>query len=283
MTLDKRLNAYRNDLANRRLEGQVEATRFVDAKQARVSSPFLDLKAAPFDEAGLDTQVLHGQAVDVFEKQGDWCWVQAKRDGYVGYAKTENLSFDIFEPTHMVLAPRTFCYLNSDLKSRSVAHHSMGALLRVIGEAETRGTHYYQMSDETWVIKNHLIKIGVWHSDPVAVAETLLHTPYLWGGATGFGIDCAGLVQLSHMLCGNTVLRDSDMQSTSIGKELSGDPGALRRGDLVFWKGHVGIMADNKNLLHANGHTMNTALEPLADAIERIGYLYGQPTVMRRP
>ena len=86
-------------------------------------------------------------------------------------------------------------------------------------------------------------------------------------------------------MAGKRVLRDSDMQAATIGSEI--EPGAdfsgLRRGDLVFWKGHVAIMTDPDDMIHANGHTMTVAREPLREAIDRIGYLYGGPTGFRRP
>jgi cell wall-associated NlpC family hydrolase len=122
-------------------------------------------------------------------------------------------------------------------------------------------------------------------ADYVAVAETLENAPYLWGGATAFGLDCSGLVQLSMRMAGKSAPRDSDMQAAGLGAPL--EAGAnftdLRRGDLVFWKGHVAILTDPETVLHANGHTMLVSREKLADAIFRIGYLYGQPTGFRRP
>ena len=90
-------------------------------------------------------------------------------------------------------------------------------------------------------------------------------------------------MQRSFLLCGKRVLRDSDMMAETIGTAIDSDPNQLKRGDLVFWKGHIGIMKNATTLLHANGHTMNVAEEPLSDAMARIGYLYGQPTQMRRP
>ena len=135
------------------------------------------------------------------------------------------------------------------------------------------------------MIAKHLAPAGKFAADYVEVAETLLHTPYLWGGVSGFGIDCSGLVQLSMRMAGKSVLRDSDMQAATIGDRARSRRGfrGARRGDLVFWNGHVGIMADPDTLIHASGHTMTVAREPLRQAIDRIGYLYGGPTGFRRP
>ena len=83
------------------------------------------------------------------------------------------------------------------------------------------------------------------------------------------------------MMVGRAAPRDSDMQAHGLGEPVARE--ALQRGDLVFWKGHVGIMEDGETLLHANGHTMTVARENLDDAIRRIGWLYDAPTGFRRP
>ena len=105
----------------------------------------------------------------------------------------------------------------------------------------------------------------------MSVAEKFLDVPYYWGGKTAQGLDCSGLVQTSLEVCGISSPRDTDMQEMQLGKKLMvNDLDGLRRGDLVFWKGHVGIMTDQKTLLHANGHHMMTVKEPLVEAVARI-------------
>ena len=281
--LDRRLNAYRDDLADEKLASVISVPAYVKGKSALVRAHFVDVLAEPAFASGLQTQVLHGHEVTVFEQQNGWSWIQQDYDGYVGYVRSEALGEDASEPTHMVLAPRTFLYPGPDLQFPRSGYRSMGSKLTIVDGTETRDTRYAVLDDGSCVIERHLISLGDWQDDPVSVAEKFLYTPYLWGGNTGFGIDCSGLIQISNMLCGKTVLRDSDMLATSIGEEIEPDFSALQRGDIVFWKGHCGLMSDHATLLHANGNTMDVAVEPLADAIERIGYLYGQPTTVRRP
>jgi cell wall-associated NlpC family hydrolase len=282
---DARLHAFRPDLADDRLRGEVAAERFVAGRPARIVAAVADVRRAPAGDSGLDTQALFGDDVRVFERSGGWAWVQVERDGYVGYVTETTLGAEGSLPTHLVAAPRTFVYPGPDMKLPRSGELSMGSAVTVTGYAETRGTRYALLHSGEAVIAGHLRPAGEVAPDYVAVAETLLNTPYLWGGASAFGIDCSGLVQLSMRVAGRSVLRDTDMQAESIGQPLQ--PGAgfsgLQRGDLVFWKGHVAIMTDAENTIHANGHTMLVSRERLSDAVERIGYLYGGPTGFRRP
>lgn len=283
MTLDPRLNAFRPDLADERLRGRVAAQRFVSGRAARVAAPVADLFGAPRKDAGLSSQLLAGAAVTVFDEADGYAWVQSGVDGYVGYVRAADLAPPGPPPTHRVVAPRTFVYIGADLKLPRRACLSMGCGIAIAGEAETRGTRYALLASGEALVASHLAPVGQDADDPVCVAEELLGTPYLWGGASAFGIDCSGLVQLASCMAGRAAPRDSDMQAAGLGAPL--DPGApgLRRGDLVFWKGHVGMLADAETLIHASGHAMLVVRERLEDAIARIHRLYGPPTGYRRP
>ncbi len=283
--LDRRLHAYRPDLADQRLAGQVMADRFVDGRPARVTASVADLRAEPSSDSGINTQLLRGALATVFDEVEGFAWVQAARDGYVGYLAAGDLGPTGPLPTHKVAAPRSFVYSRPDLRFPRTGALSMGSEITVVGHAETRGTRYALLPSGEAVIDTHLCAIDASAADYVAVAELFLNTPYLWGGVSGFGIDCSGLVQLAMSMAGAAAPRDSDMQAASLGSAL--DPGPnyerLRRGDLVFWKGHVAIMTDGERMIHANGHTMLVSREGLKEAIDRIGYLYGGPTRFRRP
>lgn len=282
---DARLHAFRSDLADARLKGEVTAERFVAGLPARITASLADIRNAPRPDAGVNTQVLFGDDVLVFEDAEGWAWIQAERDGYVGYVADTVLGARDHAPTHVVSVPRTFLYPGPDLRFPTTGQLSMGSAVTVTGAAETRGTHYALLPSGEAIISGHLLPVAEAAADYVSVAETFLGTPYLWGGASGFGIDCSGLVQLAMRMAGRQVLRDSDMQAATIGDPL--DPGpdfaGLQRGDLVFWKGHVAVMTDVTTMIHANGHTMLVSREGFRDAVARIGYLYGGPTGFRRP
>jgi len=279
---DRRLNAYRPDLAEEALRGSVEAPHYVSGTPAQIAVPVASLRPRPDAAAGIDTQVLFGEAVQVLDRANGWAWVKSGFDGYVGYVEETALSSEVTAPTHIVAVPRTFAYIGADLRTPAAFALSIGSRLTVIGESETRGTRYLTLAGGQSVVAGHCIAIGATANDDyVAIATRFLETPYLWGGRSGFGLDCSALVQLSMMMAGRTAPRDSDMQAAGLGTPISREE--LRRGDLVFWKGHVAIMEDEKTILHANGHTMSVAREGLDAAIERIGWLYERPTGYRRP
>jgi cell wall-associated NlpC family hydrolase len=258
----------------------VEAQRFVAGEPARICVPVAPLRPAPDLARGIDTELLFGEAVQVFERANGFAWVKAEEDGYVGYLPETMLGAPQ-EPTHWIAVPRTFVYPEAELRKVPQAALSMGSRVTVTGEAETRGTRYFTLANGGAVIARHCLPIGeTLDGDYVAVAQSFVETPYLWGGRSGFGIDCSGLVQLAMMMTGTKAPRDSDMQA-EFGAEIAREE--LRRGDLVFWKGHVGMMEDEDSLLHANGHTMSVARENLEAAIQRIGWLYDRPTGFRRP
>ncbi|MBL4786505.1 MAG: C40 family peptidase [Cohaesibacteraceae bacterium] len=272
--LDKRLNFFGPNLADVRLKGQVEASRFVEGRLMQIAVPLAGLHNAPRPDAGLDTQVLMGERVRVFEDLDEgYCLVQLEACGYIGFVPSHALG-QIAEITHRVSALRSFVYPGSDLRLPPEHFLSLGCAISLGAEKITRDTPYRQMIDRSgWIFAGHAEPVNQTNVDDyVTVAEMFLETPYLWGGKSSLGIDCSGLVQLAAKISGQGVLRDTDMQAESAGAFLSkgAELPKLQRGDLIFWRGHVGIMTDAKTLLHASGHHMAVVKEPLKGAIERI-------------
>lgn len=283
--LDQRLNVYSPQLADKNLEGSVSADRFVDGSPAQVCVSAANLYKAPNSVTAIEAQILFGQTVRVFDQNNSMAWLQVDHNNYVGWVEQKALSSAITTPTHHVKVPRTFLYPQPDMKRKACGQLSMGSFVEVTSTHRERGTDYSILKSGESLISGHLLTIGRYEPDYVAVAESLLHIPYLWGGDSGFGLDCSGLVQLSMAMAGKQVLRDSDMQAATTGEIISpgSDYSNLKRGDLVFWKGHVAIVRGDGAIIHANGHTMTVAIEPLARAIDRIAYLYDKPIGYRRP
>jgi cell wall-associated NlpC family hydrolase len=251
---DPRVNAYRADLADRRLEGEVSAARFVDGELRQVAQPIAPVRREPGLRAALDTEALLGETVRVFDEAEGFAWVQLERDGYVGYVPSEALRGDIVEATHRVSALATFVYPEPNIKAPPLTQLSLGARIAV-GSLEDR---FSRLASGGYVVARHLTETGRNARDFVDVAERFIGAPYLWGGRTRQGLDCSGLLQTALDAAGIRAPRDSDMQQATLGSEVlvPDDLEGLERGDLVFWPGHVGIMADSVMLVHANAHHM---------------------------
>lgn len=270
---DPRNTLARDDLAAEALEGIVRADRFArpQAMQCAAGSTAIRRSAGPGAEQ-MD-QLLFGEAFEVLDRNGDWLWGQARRDGYVGWVAQDALTDTIAAPTHRIAALRTYAFPEPDIKSGPPMLLTMNALVTVEG----RDGRFARVARAGWVAEAHLGDLLAFERDAAAVAELYLGAPYQWGGRESVGLDCSGLVQQALFACGRGCPRDTDMQGRELGDEIAAAD--LRRGDLVFWTDHVGMLLDEGRLIHANGFHMAVAVEALADAVAR----NGQPTGYRRP
>jgi len=281
MTLDPRLNAYRPDLADLRLKGQVEAERFVAGSPARVVRGSVALRRESGPTAALDSELIFGEQVLVFETRSDgWAWVQNLADGYVGYLETAGLVPGKAAPTHQVAALRTFRFSAADIKSPPLDQLTLGAPLLVKDEHD----RFLELADEGFVYAPHAEPFGALHHDWVSTAERFLQVPYLWGGRSALGLDCSALVQRSLTLAGIRCPRDTYMQR---GDEAVGPQVALgrpfERGDLVFSPGHVAIATGPETLVHANAYHLAVAHETLVGFRHRLHSKNEAILLVRRP
>ena len=266
--LDPRIHPYRADLAALSLRDVVDAPRYAEPDRLIVTAPVSDMLVQPDGTGGIGSQLRAGEAFDVYDTADGLAWGQSVADGYMGYVAEAALSPGT-EGGQRIAALMTTAYDGPSIKARPLSTLPQGARIVVL-----RQDGAFVETAHGFIPSAHLEPQD---GDPVSVAEMYLDMPYLWGGRSSFGLDCSALVQMLAESARVPCPRDSDMQQ-ALGRETED----LERGDLVFWKGHVGIMQDAETMLHATEYRMRVLSEPLATATARIAENGGGPVVARR-
>ena len=279
-SFNSRLTPARPDLAAKYLEGKVKAARFVEGREFEVVDGAAPVRAAPSFEAEQMTQALKGERVTIYDRGDEgWAWGQLISDGYVGWLPSDMLSPPIAAATHKVTALRTFVFPGPSIKLPPVDTLPLGANVTMLREEGV----FAVLHGGLYIPRQHLGSIDTVEGDFVSVAERFIGTPYLWGGKTSLGIDCSGLLQIALNACGMGCPRDSDMQENALGRALQlTEMRKLKRGDLIFWKGHVAIVRDAETIVHANAHHMATVFENTSEAIARIKAAGSEVTSIKR-
>ena len=258
---DSRMFPCNGRVAAIELVGQAEADRFVEGKFLRCVTSISSIRTSP--NSGFASQLLFGEEFRVLEQVGGWAFGQSGKDGYVGYVRDCHLQIGK-KPTHRVCAMFTHLYAEPSIKSPPTLSLHFGSMVAV---AEV-GLEFATVPGFGFIPAKHIEFLSVKSRDFVSVAERFLGMPYLWGGKGPTGIDCSGLVQVAMHAAGRKCPRDSDMQRTEF--ECSVPAGELRRGDLAFWDGHVGIVANRETILHSTAYHMSVVSEPIRSVIDRI-------------
>ena len=270
---DRRITPIRSDVAAAHLQLQTEAARFAEGEPASIAVGRVSLRAAPSDEAAQDSELLFGETFTVYDMADGWAWGQAARDSYVGYVPARALAAPFATQGHVtaLMAP---LFPAPDFKKPVLDLLPLNAAVPVLGR---EGDYVRIHADGLYLHHRHLEDTAP--RDFVAVAERFLGVPYVWGGKTFAGTDCSGLIQTALAASGIRAPRDTDMMERHFADSKND---TLDRGDIVFWKGHMGVMLDEERLLHANAFHMMTVIEPVEEAIARIEKIAGPVTSVKQ-
>ena len=236
----------------------------------KVIKPSIPMRSEPNETSNLETECLFGETLKILDEHLDWNYCKLLTDNYYGWVQKRNL-YKMKRSSHRIVSNRTFLFKKNDVKSGCLFYLPLGAQVCVKDFSKGWAKIYLpEILNQkfAYIPSKHIIKISDTIKDWVSVAESLIGTPYVWGGRDTMGIDCSALLQLSYQTYGQNIARNSNEQSL-IKKNLISNKSFLQRGFVVFWKGHVGIMTDELNCIHANAFHMQVSKEPLVDIIAR--------------
>lgn len=276
--LDPREAAFRADLADVALAGRIAVPHYAAPVLREVRVASVALRAGPGAEEVAVSQLLLGERFALLEAAGSTGWGYGLHDHYVGYLDLDALGLvadDGDGERRLVGAGDGLVLAGPRVKSRVVAPVPAGAELQVQQADERFCEVVAGPFAGTFIHRRHLVAPGL---DWVEVAQGFIGSPYRWGGRSRTGVDCSGLIQLAWKLAGRPARRDSDMLFADAGEDVA-EGAPLKRGDIAWWPGHIGVMVDDARLLHANAYWMTTIVEPLDVVTARAG----EPPKVRRP
>ena len=234
---------------------------------------FINVSYTPFFEcADVNAQTvtfgLMGEIVDILSEDNGFYHVKNHHDGYMGYVQCGHITDDIYSATHSVSVRETLVFKEQNIKSPCPVHLPFGAKIHS-DDIKNLDEKFIFILGYGYGIKEHFMPIHQKiSSDLVKIAENyFISTPYLWGGRMTSGIDCSGLIQICAAAAGYELPRDAYQQEAFLTQDIQNVP--RKRGDIVFWRGHVGIMKNDTNIIHANAHHMMCVSEPLSDVVKR--------------
>ncbi len=225
----------------------------------------------PTEKSSLETECLFGEAISILDEEKNWYFCKLHTDNYCGWLKKKDLGH-LLTPTHRVISVRSFLYTKKSIKSPIYNYLPLGSKLTIAEEKDQWAKVCLSNSFDrkfVYIMLKDIVPIDFKIKDWVSIAEKLIGTPYKWGGRNSLGIDCSALLQLSYQTYGQDIPRNTIHQMEISRK--NNDLNNLKRGFAVFWKGHVAIMLDHLNCIHANAFHMKTIVEPLKTITIRMG------------
>ena len=258
---DKRLNPNHKDYKGNKIL----------PKKLTTIAPVAGMWLKPKKNTMRVSELLYGETATAFAETEDFYILQSNHDNYVAYGKKNDFTPTKNQAKMQVQVKSAPLFAKADIKSPILGYLSGGSLITT----PKLEKNYYKIkarlhgkSQTAYIHKSHIgkkQKLKPSINSILQTARSFLGLPYIWGGRSYRGVDCSGLVQLVLMAHSIPCPRDSDMQANSIGKPVK----TMKKGDLIFWHGHVGFYTGT-HLLHAYGGTCLVQEDKTSDIFPRL-------------
>ncbi len=216
-------------------------------------------KSNKFSE--VTSQILYGEKFKILSKNKKWIKIKTLFDNYVGYIKNKKYS-DTYKITHKVYSLKAYIFKKPNNKTKNLL--PFGSKISVINENKK----FVKFETNKWLKKNDIKKINHKEKNFIKILKFFLNTKYIWGGKTYKGIDCSALLQLFYYYNNSFYPRDTKDQIKYSKRNLI--KRKFKKGDVIFWKGHVAICLNSNQLIHAYGPEKKVIIMPIKKTINKI-------------
>ena len=228
-------------------------------------SPYINLYDKPSYNSKIGSQILYGEKFKILLKKKKFIKIKTSYDNYIGYIKSSNL-VNKFKPTRKVsvLKSRIFKYPKSLTKYKSKKFLSFSSKIQII----KKNKNFVMFDKNKWLNIKDTKLINQKEIDFLKILKLFLGCKYKWGGKVFNGIDCSGLVQIFYQFNNKYFPRDTKDQIKYSTKNIKRK--TFKKGDIIFWKGHVAICINSKKLINAYGPKKKVLIMPIKETIEKI-------------
>ena len=216
---------------------------------------------SPSKISEVTSQIIYGEKFNILSKNKNWLKIKTSFDDYIGYIKNENY-INNFKPTHKILVLKASIFDKEKKKTKYFL--TFASKISVI----QKNKNFVEFEKNKWIKKTNIKKIDYVEKNYLKILKLFLNTKYIWGGKTYKGIDCSAILQLLYYYNNKFYPRDTKDQIKYSIKNTKRR--MFKKGDIVFWKGHVAICINSKKLIHAYGPKKKVLIMPITETIDRI-------------
>tara|TARA_B110001452_G_scaffold198477_1_gene168466 strand:+ start:291 stop:1043 length:753 start_codon:yes stop_codon:yes gene_type:complete len=225
--------------------------------------PVANINLKPSLSSEITSQILYGEKFKILSKKKNWVKIKTSFDHYTGYIKKEKFYLK-FKPTHKVYRLRSKIFKkksNKFISTDKFLYFASGVLIK------NKEKKYIEFEKNKWIKKVDIKKVNHLEKNFVKILRLFLNTKYMWGGRTSEGIDCSALIQIYFYYNRFFFPRDTKAQIKFCKRKSNKK---FSKGDIIFWRGHVGMCVSKSQFIHAYGPKKKVLIMPINFALRLI-------------
>ena len=223
--------------------------------------PLSNIYKSPSKFSEVTSQIIYGEKFKILSKKKRWLKIKTSFDNYMGFIENESYIKNL-RPTHKIFVLKASIF--NEAKKRTKDFLTFSSKISIIQENK----NFIEFEKNKWIKKNNIKKINHVEKNYLKILKLFLNTKYVWGGKTYKGIDCSAILQLLYYY--NNKFYPRDTKDQIIYSTKKNKRGMFKKGDLIFWKGHVAVCINTQKLIHAYGPEKKVLIMNITETINRI-------------